>query len=79
MVSDTLFRLLEYPFKRLDYSLVDYSDGIVVLSSRRYLPPGDTKIIEWYDPDRYFAGIELYKANKANRLIFTGGINLFES
>ena len=79
LVSDTLFRLLEHPLKRLDYSLVDYSDGIVVLSSRRYLPPGNTKIIEWYDPDRYFAGIELYKANKANRLIFTGGINPFES
>ena len=39
------------------------------------MPPGNTKIIEWHDPDRFFAGIDLYKANKANRLIFTGGIN----
>ena len=44
------------------------------------MPPGNSKIIEWSDPDRFFAGIELYKANKSNRLIFTGGINpLFPS
>ena len=66
---------LRNPLKRLDYSLVTPSDGIVVLSSRRHLPPGNTKIIEWYDPDRFLAGIDLYKANKSNRLIFTGGIN----
>ena len=70
-----MWRLLEYPWKRLDYSLVAPSDGIVVLSNGRHLPPGNTKIIEWYDPDRFLAGIELYKANKSNRLIFTGGIN----
>ena len=75
LFSDTLWRLLEYPWKRLDYSLVDSSDGIVVLSSRRHLPPGKTKIIEWNDPDRFLAGITLYKARKSNRLIFTGGIN----
>lgn len=75
LFSDTLWRLLEYPWKRLDYALVDSSDGIVVLSSRRHLPPGKTKIIEWNDPDRFLAGIALYKARKSNRLIFTGGIN----
>jgi len=41
------------------------------------LPNGSTKIIEWYDPDRFFAGINLYKANKSNRLIFTGGRSPF--
>ena len=74
-----MWRLLEYPWKRLDYSLVAPSDGIVVLSYERHLPPGNTKIIEWRDPDRFFAGIELYKANKSNRLIFTGGINPLNS
>ena len=75
LFSDILWRLLEHPWKRLDYSLVAPSDGIVVLSSGRHLPPGNTKIIEWNDPDRFLAGINLYKANKSNRLIFTGGIN----
>jgi len=63
----------------LDYSLVAPSDGIVVLSHGRHLPPGNSKIIEWYDPDRFLAGINLYKANKSHRLIFTGGINPFNS
>ena len=74
--SNALWRLLEHPWKRLDYSLVDSSDGIVVLSGGGIkLPPLNKKIIEWNDPDRFFAGIDLYKANKSNRLIFTGGIN----
>ncbi len=79
LISETLWTLLEYPWKRLDYSSVDYSDGIVVLSSSRHSPPGNTQIIEWHDPDRFFAGIDLYKADKANKLIFTGGINPFDS
>ena len=79
LFADILWRLLEYPWKRLDYSLVTSSDGIVVLSGGRHLPPGNTKIIEWYDPDRFIAGIDLYKANKSNRLIFTGGIDPLNS
>ena len=74
-LADSLWRLLEYPWKRLDYSIVKSSDGIVVLSSGRSLPQGNSKIIECGDPDRFFAGIDLYKANKSTRLIFTGGIN----
>ena len=46
IVADILWGFLEYPWKRLDYSLVAPSDGIVVLSSGRHLPPGNTKIIE---------------------------------
>ena len=75
LIADILWNLLEHPWKRLDYSLVAPSDGIVVLSSGRHLPPGNSKIIEWYDPDRFLAGIDLYKENKSNRLIFTGGKN----
>ena len=61
------------------HSLIAPSDGIVVLSGGRHLPPGNTKIIEWYDPDRFLAGIDLYKENKSNRLIFTGGLNPLSS
>ena len=45
----------------------------------RHLPPGDTKIIEWSDPDRFISGINLYRANKSEKLIFTGGINPLNS
>ena len=30
-------------------------------------------IYEWSDPDRFFGGIELMKAGKARKIIFTGG------
>ncbi len=74
-MASSLWKLLESPLKRLDYSEVSYSDGIVVLSNGRHLPPGNSKIIEWGDPDRFLSGIDLYKANKSKRLIFTGGLN----
>ncbi len=77
--SHTLWILLEYPWKRIDYSLIDSADGIVVLSGGRHLPPGDSKIIEWSDPDRFLAGIELFRAKKSNKLIFTGGATPFHS
>ena len=78
--SNTLWRLLEHPWERLDYSMVNSADGIVVLSGGGInLSPVNKKIIEWNDPDRFLAGIDLYKANKSNRLIFTGGINPFSA
>tara|TARA_Y200000002_G_scaffold358038_1_gene341057 strand:- start:454 stop:1026 length:573 start_codon:yes stop_codon:yes gene_type:complete len=63
----------------LDYSALNTADGIVVLSGGIDLAPGKSKIIEWGDPDRFHAGIELYRAKKSNKLIFTGGVNLFTS
>ena len=74
-----MWRFLENPWKRLDYSLINSADGIVVLSSMRHLPLGNTNIIEWHDPDRFLAGIDLFKAKKSSRLIFTGGVNPYIS
>ena len=54
---------------------IEDSSAIVVLSSGRHPAPGKDKIIEWNDPDRFIAGIELHKLNPSNKLIFTGGIN----
>ena len=34
---------------------------------------GDSSYIEWVDPDRFFGGIDLFKAGKANKLVFSGG------
>ena len=75
IISNSLIRLIEYPWERIDINAPKSADAIVVLSGGRHLPPGDSKIIEWYDPDRFLSGIDLYKAGKANNLIFTGGIN----
>ena len=32
---------------------------------------------EWNDPDRFFAGLMLFKQGKSKRLIFTDGYNPF--
>ena len=32
---------------------------------------------EWQDPDRFLAGLDLYRAGKAPRLLFTGGASPF--
>jgi uncharacterized SAM-binding protein YcdF (DUF218 family) len=34
---------------------------------------GDSTYVEWGDPDRFFGGVALFKAGKAQKLIFTGG------
>ncbi len=34
---------------------------------------GDSTYIEWGDPDRFFGGIALFKAGKAQKLVFAGG------
>ena len=39
----------------------------------RVLAPGPEAISEWADADRFWGGIELFKAQKAPLLIFTGG------
>ena len=76
--SEILWIFLESTWKRLDYSSINSSQGIVVLSNGgRHIPKGKTKIIEWSDPDRFISGINLYKKKKANKLIFTGGVNPF--
>ena len=77
--SGSLWIFLEQPWKRLEPYSMDFADGIVVLSSGRNSPPGKTQIIEWRDPDRFFAGLELFKAKKSNKLIFTGGIIPYEA
>jgi uncharacterized SAM-binding protein YcdF (DUF218 family) len=33
--------------------------------------------VEWHDPDRFFAGLALFRAGLAPRLLFTGGVVSF--
>ena len=74
----------EYAFKLVegsghnDYrkpiSAIDSADAIVVLSGMLEINEvGDSTYIEWGDPDRFFGGIALFKAGKAQKLVFTGG------
>jgi len=73
-VSDLLWKIVEYPWQRIDESEAPTADAIVVLSGGGiFLAPGKANVVEWGDPDRYFAGIRLYKKKKAPRLFFTEG------
>ena len=75
IVSELLWRYLEVPYKRVKADRVAKSEAIVVLSGSRHPAPGKSKVLEWKDPDRFLAGIQLFKKGKAPNLIFTGGYN----
>lgn len=72
-VSDHLVRLCEGYAIRQPASMAAKADAIVVLSGSLTLAPGPASIIEWNDGDRFWGGIELYRAGKAPWLVFTGG------
>ena len=72
--SNNFFKLVEGSEYRKPISPSDSADAIVVLSGMLEINEvGDSTYIEWGDPDRFFGGIALYKAGKAQKLIFTGG------
>jgi len=72
--SNNFFKLVEGSEYRKPISALDNADAIVVLSGMLEINEvGDSTYVEWGDPDKFFGGIALYKAGKAQKLIFTGG------
>jgi len=72
--SNNFFKLVEGSEYRKPISTIDSADAIVVLSGMLEINEvGDSTYIEWGDPDRFFGGIALFKAGKAQKLVFTGG------
>jgi uncharacterized SAM-binding protein YcdF (DUF218 family) len=73
--SDTLWRALEQHAVRPSADGVAPAQAIVVLSGMARTVQSETgPINEWADAsDRFWAGLELYQAGKAPRLLFTGG------
>ena len=72
--SNNFFKLVEGNEYRKPISAIDSADAIVVLSGMLEINEvGDSTYIEWGDPDRFFGGMTLFKAGKAQKLIFTGG------
>ena len=79
LVSQALWRWLEAPWQRRAATAAHSADAIVVLSGGRHPAPGSARVSEWVDPDRFLAGLDLYRAGKAPRLLFTGGVSPFRS
>ena len=73
LVSHRLIRAVEGPALRGAASEALPADAIVVLSGGRIVAPGTAAISEWGDANRFFGGVELFKASKAPLLVFTGG------
>lgn len=73
LVSGWLVEAIEGDGFRIPAQDAVVADAIVVLSGGRVVAPGPAAISEWGDPDRFFAGVELLKADKAPVLVFTGG------
>ncbi|HZH49551.1 MAG TPA: YdcF family protein [Nitrospira sp.] len=75
LTSNYFYRAAEQFQTRRLVAEVGAADAVVVLSGTLTSAPlaGGGSISEWGDPDRFFAGVELVKANKAPVLIFTGG------
>ena len=72
--SNNFFKLVEGNEYRKPISAIDSADAIVVLSGMLEINEvGDSTYVEWGDPDRFFGGIALLKAGKAQKLVFTGG------
>lgn len=72
--SNNFFKLVEGNEYRKPISAIDSADAIVVLSGMLGInEEGGSTYIEWGDPDRFFGGIALFKAGKAQKLVFTGG------
>ena len=72
VVSNSIMRRLELPYIRKSAKSIKSADAIVVLSGGGLYLRGKEKILEWGDPDRFTGGINLYKAKKAKKIIFTG-------
>lgn len=74
VVSSFLFAQLEAVGSRKTPADMQPADAIVVLSGMTHSIRTEKGIIsEWNDPDRFFGGMELIKAEKAPVIIFTKG------
>ncbi|MBL8383516.1 MAG: YdcF family protein [Burkholderiales bacterium] len=74
LAGGALFGLVEAGMARRDARTVARADAVVVLSGMLHgvAGPGGA-VMEWTDPDRFFGGVELFRAGVAPRLVFTGG------
>lgn len=73
-VSSYLVRKLEGNQIHLDVEKMPPADAIVVLGGMLTSVKADLGIqFEWIDPDRFFAGVDLVLAKKADYLMFTDG------
>jgi len=73
-LGNYLAQKLEHPYKPISYDKVLNAQAIVVLSAGiSQVKEEDILRYQWATPNRFFAGVNLFKKNKSKKLIFTGG------
>tara|TARA_B100000212_G_scaffold340713_1_gene322031 strand:- start:318 stop:1037 length:720 start_codon:yes stop_codon:yes gene_type:complete len=77
ITSDLLISYIEKPYKIIPLKKVKNTNSIVVLSGMREFIQKKQEVLEWKDPDRFFAAIRLFKEGKSKRIIFTDGYSPF--
>ena len=75
--SDLLISYVENPYEIIPLKNLNNANSIVVLGGMRTFTQKNQEVTEWNDPDRFFAGIRLFKKGKSKRIIFTDGYNPF--
>lgn len=73
LTAQGLWRIIERPWQPIRPQAMPNGAAIVVLGGGRHPAPGPLQRMEWVDGDRFFGGIELFRAGKAPLLLFTGG------
>lgn len=74
IIAKTFFRIIEGAEPRQDPQNLSNAEAIIVLSGMIHQVKSTKGVYpEWDDPDRFFAGVQLFKAGKAPKIIFTKG------
>lgn len=77
VANETIRYVEDYAVKR-SISEVSDAKAIMVLGGMlTFAPTPDGSTLEWSDPDRFFAGIELFKAGKAPEIVFVRNFSPF--
>ncbi len=77
VTADLLISYLEKPYQQIPLKKIKNANTIMVLGGIRELTNNSQGVIEWKDPDRFFAGIKLYKKGNSKRIIFSDGYSPF--
>ena len=73
MVGNYLMKRLEYPYQPTPISSIKENDAIMVLGGMiNKVGSANNTAYEFFDSDRFFAGIDLITNSKASKLIFAG-------
>jgi uncharacterized SAM-binding protein YcdF (DUF218 family) len=72
IVSESIFKFVENGQVIKEIKNFPNADAIIVLGGMfNYVKTETGRKNEWMDADRFYGGVELFKAGKANQLVFT--------